>query len=184
MQRFRKGEPILILPKFAHLYPVGSAVVADVKTNPFRSIFNRYTLQFTDRSQENVFQFQIIDDPPGYKTLIALLAFDNHQHTSNVQLRGKTPYRQLLLQAPGYDVDLKIRTADTRASVLGQVLEINTGNFDKPVEVSLLKEGTPVHNVKSDNTGEFKFDSVARGRANILIVIPQHAARVLGEISI
>jgi hypothetical protein len=59
MQRFKIGDRVVLLPRFAHLYPGNSAVVIEVKVDPFRPVFNEYEIQFHDGSIANVFEFQI-----------------------------------------------------------------------------------------------------------------------------
>jgi hypothetical protein len=54
----------------------------------------------------------------------------------------------------------------------------------KPVEVSLMSDGSPIDQIVSDSMGLFRFNGVPRGPANILAVLPKHLARILGEISI
>src|SRR5207244_12207724 len=46
MERFKPGDAVFILPKFAHLYPRHSAVITAVKLDPFRPMFNEYAFQF------------------------------------------------------------------------------------------------------------------------------------------
>jgi hypothetical protein len=59
MQHFKIGDRVVVLPRFAHLYPGNSAVVIEVKLDPFRPVFNEYKIQFHDGSIANVFEFQI-----------------------------------------------------------------------------------------------------------------------------
>ena len=184
MQRFKKGDRILILPKFAHLYPAASAVVIGFKRDPFRTMFNDYTIQFHDGSTASLFEFQIIDDLPAYTTLIAVLAFDSQGKTTDRESKGSKTHRQVLLQTPPFDLDIKILTSKSRASIMGYVLDRSTSSVLKPVEVSLMNEGSPIDKIISDSMGQFRFSGVPRGPANILAVIPQHFARILGEISI
>src|SRR5437773_2832588 len=77
MQRFKPSDPVFIIPKFAHLYPDHSALVIDAKENPFRPMFNQYTLEFADRSTAKLLEFQIIEDVPRCDTVIASVAFDS-----------------------------------------------------------------------------------------------------------
>jgi hypothetical protein len=184
MQRFRKSDPVFILPRFADLYPDRSGIVIATKEDPFRPMFNSYTLQFPDRSTGNLFEFQIIENPPHYTTLIAVVAFDSQRDTPQIHMRGQGIKRQILLQTPANDVHLRIETSKTRASIMGQVLERRTNNLLKPVEVSLLKEATPTNKMTSDSEGIFKFSDAPRGTISILLVIPEDSCRILGEISI
>ena len=59
MQRFKIGDRVVVLPRFAHLYPTYPGVVKEVKLDPFRSIFNEYKIEFSDGSTAEVFEFQL-----------------------------------------------------------------------------------------------------------------------------
>src|SRR6266850_143690 len=179
-QRFKPNDAVFILPKYAHLYPSNSAVVTTVYADPFREMFNAYTVEFPDRSTDKVLEFQIIDDDPAYRTLIASLAFDSSYQTAAVQTRGSQSGRQIILQTPEFDVDMRIYTTKSRASIMGQVLERDVKSLLKDgVEVRLMKEGMPITTTISDAVGVFGFDDVPRGSLNILVVLPHHLARVL-----
>jgi hypothetical protein len=184
MQRFKKGDRVLILPKFAHLYPASAAVVVGFRRDPFRTMFNDYTIQFSNGSTASLFEFQIIDDLPAYTTLIAVLAFDSNRQAEQLETPESKIHRQVLLQTPPFDLAIKIQTMKSHASIIGQVVDRSTSRVLKPVEVSLMNEGSPIDKIVSDNMGLFKFNSVPRGPANILAVLPKHLARILGEISI
>ena len=185
MQRFKTNDAVFILPKFAHLYPGHSAVVLSVSANRFRPMFNEYTVEFANAAPAKLFEFQIIEDAPNYKTLIADLIFDSQQRETAVQTRGHVSGRQLILQTAQFDLDMIIRTTKSRASILGQVLERHTKTLLKDVEVRLMKEGMPIHTTtSSDSHGIFKFSDVACGQLNVLVVIPQYSSRILGAFSI
>ncbi|PYS00409.1 MAG: hypothetical protein DMG15_03375 [Acidobacteria bacterium] len=59
MQRFKIGDAVLILPRYAHLYASDSGVIVAVIPDPFRPAFNEYTVEFSDGSKANLFEFQI-----------------------------------------------------------------------------------------------------------------------------
>jgi len=59
MQQFQIGEKVLVLPQFVHLYPRSTAVVLEVKLDPFRAMFNEYKIEFPDGATAAVFEFQI-----------------------------------------------------------------------------------------------------------------------------
>jgi len=185
MQRFKPNDAVFILPKYAHLYPGNSAVVTVVYPDPFRPMFNAYAVEFPDRSIDKVLEFQIIDGAPNYKTVIASLAFDSCYQTATVQTRGSHSGRQIILQTPEFDVDMRIHTTKSRASIMGQVLERDAKSVLKGVvEVRLMKEGMPITATMSDGVGVFGFDDVPRGSLNILFVLPQRFARVLGTVPV
>ena len=59
MQRFKIGDRVSLLPRFAHLFQSTPGVVIEVKIDPFRAMFNEYTIEFPDGSTVNVFEFQV-----------------------------------------------------------------------------------------------------------------------------
>ena len=59
MQRYKIDDRVILLPRFAHLYPGSSAVVIEVKLDDVRPVFNEYKIEFHDGSTANVFEFQI-----------------------------------------------------------------------------------------------------------------------------
>lgn len=181
MQRYNPGDGIFIIPKFSHLYSDVAAVVIKVKADPFRPMFNDYTLEFPDRSTARLFEFQIIEAAPDFDTLIANCTFDGQHSDGTINTRGQMSARRILLETPVFHVDMKIRTIESSGpSILGQVLERGTNNQVGGLAVSLLREAMPVDATVSDNLGAFEFRDVPRGAINILIAIPRHAARIFG----
>ena len=183
MPRFKPNDAVYILPRYAHLYPDHSAVVTGVTADPNRP-FNQYTLEFADRSSAKVLEFQIIEDVLNYTTFIASLLFDSRAHPVTTITRGLPSGRQIILQTPGFDLDLKIHTTKSRTTAMGQVLERGTKSLLKDLEVSLMKESMPIITVKSDSVGAFTLTDVPRGPLNILVVLPHRLARVLGAIPV
>jgi hypothetical protein len=59
MQRFKIGDRVMVHPRFAHLYPMGLAVVVEVNIDPFRPIFNEYKIEFPDGVTHDAFEFQL-----------------------------------------------------------------------------------------------------------------------------
>ena len=184
MLRFKPNDAVFILPRYVHLYPQHSAVVTGVIADPFRPMFNEYTLEFADRSSARLFEFQIIEDVLNYTTFIASLLFDSRAHPATTSTRGLPAGRQIILQTPGFDLDLRIHTTKSRATAMGQVLERGTKSLLKDLEVRLMKESMPITTVVSDSLGTFKFSNIYHGSFNILVVIPQHLSRILGAFSI
>src|SRR6476660_9712931 len=56
MQRFNIGDPVLVLPRFAHLFPTNTGVVTSVSADPFRPMFNEYALKLDDGTPASVFE--------------------------------------------------------------------------------------------------------------------------------
>lgn len=184
MERFKQNDPVYILPKFAHLYPGNLAVVTSATADPIRPLLNEYTLEFPNHSLAKLFEFQIIEDVPKYQTSIASVVLDTWQQASTVQARGDPANRQMILQTPGFDLDMNIRSGEPRASIIGQVLERKAKKLLENIEVRLMKDSMAISTTKSDRMGVFKFSDVSRGSLNILVTIPQHSLRILGAFSI
>src|SRR5437870_7914050 len=119
-QRFKTNDAVFILPRYAHLYPGNAAVVVGIIVDPFRPMFNEYALEFADRSIAKLFEFQMIEDVPNYKTFVASLVFDSQKDAPAADARGLAPGRQIILQTPGFHVDMRIRTTKSRAWTMGQ----------------------------------------------------------------
>ncbi len=183
MLRFKPNDAVFILPRYAKLYPGHSAIVTGATADPFRSMFNEYTVEFADRSSANLFEFQIIEDALNYTTFIASLVFDSQKHPAAVGDRGLPSGRQLIFQTPGFDLDMRIHATKSRASAMGQVLERGTKNLLKGLEVRLMKQSILITTAGSDSLGDFKFSDVPHGSLNILVIIPQRSSRILGEFS-
>jgi hypothetical protein len=184
MLRFKPNDAVFILPRYAHLYPGHSALVKSVTADPFRPMFNEYSLEFHDRSTATLFEFQIIEDVLNYTTLIASLVFDSREHMATQVTRGTPSGRQIILQTPGFDLNMRIHATESRASTMGQVLERGTKRLLRDLEVHLMKHSMPITTVVSDSLGTFKFGDVPHGSFNILVVIPQYLSRILGAFSI
>jgi hypothetical protein len=183
MQSLKPGDRVLILPKFAHLFPANTAVVVSVNLNRSRPMLNEYTVEFPDGSSAKVFEFQIIEDLQSYTTAVARVIFDSRRQQADTQTRG-APGFQIILQTPQFDVDMTIRTTESRASIIGQILDRSTKALLNNVDVRLMRDGTHLSSTTSDAMGMFKFADVSRGTLNILAVIPPASTRILGAFSV
>jgi hypothetical protein len=181
MLRFKPKDAVFILPKYTHLYPGPSAVVTRVIEDPFRPALNEYVVGFPDGSSASLFEFQIIEDMLNFRTFVASLVFDSHEHPEPQGARGLPSNRHIILQTPGFHVAMSIHATKSRASTMGQILERGTKNLLKGLEVRLMKESLLITSTMSDSLGTFKFSNTPRGLLNILVVIPQHCSRILGE---
>src|SRR5437899_3205985 len=137
MQRFNIGDRILILSRFAHLYPSNAGEIVGVQIDPRRTILNEYTVKFPDGSTANLFEFQLQRDISQYQTAQAIVAFDTSQQIPAMQVRGAAPDRHLLLQTPDIDIDMKIYWIKSRASIIGQVLERPAASLVADAEVTV-----------------------------------------------
>src|SRR5436190_19922581 len=123
MQRFTLGDPVLILPKFAHLYPASAAVVVSARVNNFRPTLNEYTVEFADHSRATVLEAQIIDNGSSFTTSIARVIFDSRQQPAATQTRGSAPAVQMIRQTAQFDLDMTIKATKTQGALMGQALE-------------------------------------------------------------
>ncbi len=180
MSLFKPKDSVFILPRYAHLYPGHSAVVTGVTADPFRPMFNEYALEFSDRSRAGLFEFQIIEDVLDYTTLIASLVFDSREHAPAHRARGLSSDRHIILQAPGFDLDMTFHATTSSVSTMGQVLERGTKNLLKNLDVRLMKDSLQIATTVSDSLGIFKFSNLSWGALNILVAVPQYSLRILG----
>ena len=184
MQRFNIGDPILILPRFAHLYPSNYGEIVGVLIDPRRAILNEYTVKLSDGSTANLFEFQIQRDISQYHTSQPSVAFDSSQQTPVIPLRGSAPDRHVLLQTPDVDIDMKIYWIKSRASIIGQILERTTANVLVDAEVTLTNRNLPAGAVTTDNQGTFMFTGLSSGLLDIEILIHPKALRISGSLTI
>jgi hypothetical protein len=185
MQRFKANDRVFILPKYAHLYPQNSGLVLGVVPDPFRPMFNEYKVEFADRSTADLFEFQVIEDLANYNTFIASIIFDSQKQATPTEIRSHSAVsRQIILQSPGFHIDMAVYKSKSLASIIGQVLQRGTKEVLKGLDVRLMKESMPVTVVTSDNLGVFKFRHVPHGSLNILVTIHQYLSRILGSFSI
>jgi hypothetical protein len=185
MQRFKSDDRVLILPKFAHLYPAFRGIVRAVKLDPLRSAFNEYTVEFTYGEKADIFEFQLLEDLPSYVTLIANIAFDSNLQMAQTNARGQSAGSHIVLNVNEYDVDLKIRPSKKlEASIFGQVLERGTSTLIEKLEVELMRESVPIMATRGDRNGVFKFIDVPIGPLNVLATMPQRLLRIFGAFAI
>ncbi|HLH32127.1 MAG TPA: hypothetical protein VKY31_13065 [Terriglobia bacterium] len=185
MQRFKPGDRLFILPKFAHLYPHNTGIVRSVSADPFRAAFNSYSLEFSDNSIANAFEFQVIQEPPNTTTRIADVVFDSRTHMAQTRARGRSNNPQIVLHTDRFDIDITIKSGTSGSpEIMGQVLENGTGRFVAPLEIQLLRDAILLARTMSEVSGVFRFINVPAGPLNILVLIPQHLLQILGTFSI
>jgi hypothetical protein len=181
MQRFKTGDRILILPKFAHLYPGTYGVIVAVMPDPYRPVFTEYTVLFGDGSRTDLFEFQLLEDLPGQRLLIADITFDSSKQ-AGLPTAGPAAEQQITLQAGTIEIDIKIHRDQLDRSLLGQISERHTNRFIAGVDVSLMKLSAPIITGKTDNLGQFTFGHLFPGKFNIHVLIPSDSLRIFGTI--
>jgi hypothetical protein len=181
MQRFQIGDRVLIIPRYAHLYPANTGIIADVDLDPRRGILNEYVVKFADASTANLFEFQLQRDVSHYQTSIAALAFDTSVQTPVVPFRGTNPDRHLLLRTAELDIDMKIYWLKTHASIIGQILERLTTDFISDAEVILMNRNLTGNTTTTDSQGVFMFTGLGAGLLEIQILLHGKALRIFGS---
>jgi hypothetical protein len=181
MQRFQIGDRVLIIPRYAHLYPANTAVIADVDLDPRRGILNEYVVRFADGSTASLFEFQLLRDVSHYQTAVAALAFDSSVQSPILPFRGTTPDRHLLLRTAEFDIDMKIYWIKSHASIIGQILERLTTDFIADAEVMLMNRNLPGNTTNTDSQGVFMFTGVGSGLLEIQILVHRRAFRIFGS---
>jgi len=184
MQRFNVGDPVLVLPRFSHLLAANTGVVTAISVDPFRSMFNEYTLKLDDGAPANVFEFQLIEDALKYQTFVAALIFDSDVYSGTDQMREPATDRRVVFQTPSMDIDMKIKREQNQASIIGQILERSSPRLVAQAEISLLKDNAVLYAAIADKNGTFSFPFVPRGPLNFQILIRPNEWRILGMFSI
>lgn len=186
MRRFKQGDSVFVLPKFAHLYPGDSGMVRSVRIDPFRSVFNSYEVEFAGGAAATVFEFQIVENLENYRTVIGTVVFDSRRQMADTKARGRVTSAQIVFEADGFDLDITLRPGPYSAdySIIGQILEKSSARLLKNIEVSIMREGMPISTATSDHNGVFQFSNVPSGPLNILVTIPQHSIRFFAAFTI
>src|SRR5688572_16061403 len=123
MPRFKNGDRVQIVPKFADIYPGRSGVIVDVITDPFRPVFTEYIVLLGDGSKAALFEFQLLEDRPGYRLAIAELILDTSRQTDDPKSQGRPLDRRIVLQAERIIIDMSITRTPTYASIVGHLFE-------------------------------------------------------------
>ena len=183
MQRFKVGDPVLVLPRFAHLFPTSTGVVVEVSPDPFRPMFNEYALKLHDETAVSVFEFQLIEDGLEYQTSIASLIFDSDVPSGTGPMPGTSTDRHIVFQTPSMDIDIKMQRDQHYMSINGAILERSSPRLVAQAEVSLLRDNVALTSAVTDKAGTFSFSSVPRGPLNLQVVIRPNRSRILGMFS-
>ncbi len=184
MQRFNVGDPVLVLPRFSHLFPTNTGVVTAITADPFRSMFNEYTLKLDDGATATAFEFQLIEDGLKYQTFVADLIFDIDVHSGTNEMRQPAVDRHVVFQSPSMDIDMKIKHDQNYASIIGHMLERSSQRLLVEAEISLLKGNVVLSAAIADRTGAFSFASVPHGPLNFQILLRPNQWRILGMFSV
>lgn len=146
------------------------------------------TLMRTDRSQTApAHTLQAVMDlfdkkPPSTsvdfirRKITAILAFNSFQPPALAGVRNLRGFgKQLLFKADGYDIDLRFNSSDQTdlESLLGQVLQKDTGAGVAGAVVSLSTEGEQILLTATDAFGIFNFRNLpAQRRYDLEVILP------------
>jgi hypothetical protein len=184
MPRFSVGDRILIVHKFAQSSPSNAGVVVGIREDAFRSILDEYTIEFSDGTKDDFFDFQLLEDGSRYPTIAAALALDSSQGIAPSKTRGRAATRQIVLQTQDIDIDLQLRDRTTHVYIIGQVLERGTHGLLSGVQVSMIRNGVPIDTSTTSDLGEFRFPKVPKGSVTIEVLLRAASSRIVGIFSI
>jgi hypothetical protein len=185
MPRFSVGDKVLLLDKFARSYSGHVGTVVKVKVDMLRTLFDEYTLEFSDQSTGTFFDFQIIEDSSKYRdTTVAVVTFDSNHQKPSMPLRGSAAARQILLQTDDADIHLRISSTAVGTMLFGQILGKDPDQFPPEMEVRLLQDTRPIDVATTNSLGEFRFGNVPHGALNLEILLRANLSRIVGTFTI
>ena len=183
MPRFSVSDTVLVLSKFARGHPSNVGIVAKVKVDMLRPLFDEYLVEFSDGSTGTLFDFQLLEDTSHYQTILATLKLDSSGETGSIPMRGAATARQIVFQSDDVDIHLRITPSPTGTRILGQILGKNGSQFPPQMEVRLLLEGKPIDVAMTNDLGEFRFGKAPEGTLTVEILIRANLSRILGTFS-
>lgn len=184
MSRFKVGDKVVLLGKYVGLHPGSGGVVAVVRPDKLRSIFDEYTVVFPPKSRRAIFDFQLVEDVSHYKLTVATLTSDSFEHPTPTHTRGLLSVRNILLQSPDLDIHIGIPNSETGTVIIGQILEKSPSKFLPSVEIRLKQGDVLIDARKTDELGEFRFSGVPKGSFTIEVLFPRNLHRIAGTFAI
>jgi hypothetical protein len=132
------------------------------------------------RGAENMFE------PPAKKPtvrqVLASLVFDSFAQPVMAGARGATATsRQMVLQAEGYDIHLKIWGTASARRMAGQILARSERSFVHAARLHLLRDGERLDSTAVDKFGEFEFEVIPEGFLSLQVDLPH--LTVVGTLS-
>jgi hypothetical protein len=181
MPRFHVGVPIVVLAKYANLYPAGSGIIRGVISNPARELFDEYQVEFAGGVIETVHDFQAVEDASTWPLVYA--AFNREIAAATTQTRGRITRNREVFSATPFEIDLQFGEHEGRSFLIGQVLEkggVSTSRLK--LEVRLTKDSQPIEWTVATDLSEFEFSDVPSPANTIEILVRETRQRILVNI--
>jgi hypothetical protein len=182
MPRFRVGDHVILIERYAGLYPSGHGVVVQHVPDSLRAMFDEFVVEFEPGSQAAVLDFQLGSDISRLPVSKAVVALDTYADEVPAQTRGiQRSNRILLFKAETLDIHIEVVETGEITTLLGQVLEKRSIRFLPDVEIRLVKTEATIDVQDSNALGEFRFPSVPKGPLVIEILLRAQRQRIVGE---
>ena len=180
MSRFHIGDRVLLLAKYANLYPAIQGVVRTANPNPIRELFDEFSVQFSDGSIQTVHAFQAVEDLSAWPALRATLSREAPSVPSHT--RGATPWNRTVFVALPFEIDMEVGERNGHLAVVGQVTEKNLKGPPSNTEVRLINQEQPVDWTVASDLGEFEFSDIPTGTDGIEILCRDSQQRIVIKI--
>src|SRR5215472_1474968 len=127
MPRFHIGVPIVLLAKYANLYPSRQGIVRAVNANPARELFDEYNVEFAGGALETVHDFQVVEDASAWPVVHA--SFNREiASAAGAHTRGTPNGNRGVFSAAPFEIDLQLGERNGRPFLVGQVIEKGSSN--------------------------------------------------------
>jgi hypothetical protein len=126
-----------------------------------------------------------VEKPLKTGTMFASLVFDSFESAAFAGARGALGARQVLMRTENVDIDLHISQANGGHTLLwGQLLPRLENAMLGRVQVTLLSDGERIQSVRTNESGEFRFEDVPTGELSIGVYLPTMSRQVFGVFKI
>jgi hypothetical protein len=169
MSRFHVGVPILLLAKYANLYPAAAGIVRAINANPARELFDEYSVEFAGGTVEIVHGFQAVEDGSSWPVIQASFHRELAATTTN-HIRGTSIGHREVFSASPFEIDLQVGERDSRSFLAGQIIEKGSSNSPLLSEVRLTRDNQPIDWIVANDLDEFEFSDIPP-LANIIEVL-------------
>ena len=181
MPRFHIGDPIVLLAKYANLYPSRQGIVRAVHTNSARELFDEYSVEFAGGALETVHDFQAVEDASTWPVVYASFKREITSATG-AHTRGTPNESRGIFSAAPFEIDLQLGERNGRPFLVGQITEKDSSDSQLRTEVRLSHDDQPVDWVIASDLGEFEFSDVPSPATVIELLIRQTHRRILVDI--
>lgn len=112
--------------------------------------------------------------------IYADLMFDSLAEPSLAGVRGPSDARQVVLRTENLDIDLHISVTGGQTLLWGQLLPRLEQTMIGRVQVTLLCDGERIQSIRTNESGEFRFEGVPGGELSIGVYVPSMSRQVFG----